>query len=165
MKKETYLKIFQKIQSVSNGVVLIKVLGKILTYATAFIYFAAIIENLLAQQWKRAALFILVPAVSFMAVSVFRKCYNARRPYERYHFTPLLAKDTKGKSFPSRHVFSIFVIGSTLAWVYPAVGILICLMGCVLAVIRVVVGVHFPKDVIAGALVGMVCGGMAGLFL
>lgn len=165
MKKETYLKIFQKVQSVPNGVEWIQLAGRVLTYATALSYLAAVAGNLIGQQWKSAAVLVLVPGITFLAVTVFRSCFHARRPYEIYDFKPLIAKDTKEKSFPSRHVFSIFVIGSTLAWFYPAVGILICLMGCVLAAIRVLVGVHFPKDVIAGALIGMVCGAVTGLFL
>lgn len=165
MQKETYERVFAKIRSKENGVKRIQILGQMLTYATALCYIAAIVGGFFETGWRSAVVIILVPAVSFLAVSVFRKCYNAKRPYEIYGFTPLIVKDTKGKSFPSRHVFSIFVIGSTMLWVYPVIGSIICFMGCILAVIRVVVGVHFPKDVIVGSIIGIVCGCMTGVFL
>lgn len=103
---------------------------------------------------------ILVPAVSFIAVSLLRALINAPRPYEAFALPPVIAKDTKGKSFPSRHAFSIFVIGVTFlaACPLPLVGWLILALGVCLAVVRVLAGVHFPRDVAAGALLGIACG-------
>lgn len=103
---------------------------------------------------------IAVPAISFVLVSLLRRCINAPRPYEVFNAQPVIAKDTLGKSFPSRHTFSIFIIGMTfyaccpLTWSGPA----ILALGCVLGAIRVLAGVHFPRDVIAGALAGILCG-------
>jgi len=161
MKRETYEKIFQKIRTVPKGVWWIQTLGKGLTYAAAVVYFLAITLQMYHGDKKAVVILIAVPAVSFLLVSVFRKWYNAKRPYEVYGFVPLIPKDTKGKSFPSRHVFSIFVIGSTMVRFYPATGVLVCLAGCVLAAVRVATGVHFPKDVIAGALIGILSGCVA----
>ena len=67
-------------------------------------------------------------------------------------------KDAPGKSFPSRHVFSIFVIAVTVFWVWPLPGILVGIAGAILSWCRVAGGVHFPRDVIAGALIGIGCG-------
>ena len=103
---------------------------------------------------------ILVPAVSFVIVSVFRRCYTAPRPYELLDIEPLIEKDTKGRSFPSRHVFSIFIIGMTFFYIAKPIGIVIGIMGIAMAYIRVVGGVHFPKDVVAGAVTGIFCGMM-----
>lgn len=165
MKKESYLRIFQRIQSFPNGTVLIQRLGEVITWAAALCYMISVLIMLFGRQWMRAEISLLVPALSFVAVSLFRSWWNQERPYEVYGFTPLIAKETKGKSFPSRHVFSIFVIGSTLYGSYPAVGVLVCLFGMVLALIRVAVGVHFPKDVVAGAVVGIACGCLTGVWL
>ena len=89
-----------------------------------------------------------------------RKTINAPRPYEVFDASPVIPKDTRGNSFPSRHAFSIFVIAMTfcaccpLAWV----GSVMLAAGVLLAVIRVVSGVHFPRDVVVGALLGMLAG-------
>ena len=102
----------------------------------------------------------LVPGISFVLVTVLRKVINAPRPYEVFDAAPVIPKDTRGNSFPSRHAFSIFVIAMTfcaccpLAWVGPVM----LAAGVLLAVIRVVSGVHFPCDVVVGALLGMLAG-------
>ena len=165
MKKETYRKIFDVVSTRPYGIKAMQATGKALTFITAILYFVVIGSQAYDGKWRQMAALILVPAVSFVAVSVFRSVYNAKRPYEIYDFKPLIPKDTKGKSFPSRHVFSIFVIGSSVCWFYPLPGGLLCLMGCILAVIRVAAGIHFPKDVIAGAVTGIVCGYLIGIVL
>ena len=62
------------------------------------------------------------------------------------------------RALPSRHVFSVFIIAATIFYVHPSAGILLGLLGVVLAVLRVIGGVHEPRDVIAGALAGILCG-------
>ena len=102
---------------------------------------------------------LLVPGISFVLVSIFRSWYDAPRPYEIPGAEPpLIKKDAPGKSFPSRHIFSIFVIAVTFFWVWPVPGILIGIAGVLLAWSRVAGGVHFPRDVIAGALIGVFSG-------
>jgi membrane-associated phospholipid phosphatase len=108
---------------------------------------------------------LLVPGISFVLVSIFRSWYDAPRPYEIPGAEPpLIKKDAPGKSFPSRHIFSIFVIAVTFFWVWPVPGILIGIAGVLLAWSRVAGGVHFPRDVIAGALIG-VFSGVIGYYL
>ena len=108
---------------------------------------------------------LLVPGISFVLVSIFRNWYDAPRPYEIPGAKPpLIKKDAPGKSFPSRHIFSIFVIAVTFFWVWPVPGILIGIAGILLAWSRVAGGVHFPRDVIAGALIG-VFSGVIGYYL
>ena len=54
-------------------------------------------------------------------------------------------------------MFSIFVIGGSIWVINKILGTVILVMGLFLAVIRVITGVHFPKDVAAGAVIGFVC--------
>lgn len=107
---------------------------------------------------SRALPALAVPAVSFALVSVFRHCRNAPRPYELLDIQPLIHKDTRGRSFPSRHVFSVFVIAMTFLWLCPPAGAAFGAVGVLLAVCRVIGGVHFPRDVIAGAAFGVLAG-------
>lgn len=99
-----------------------------------------------------------VPAVSFLLVSGLRKIIDAPRPYEKLHFRPLLQKEKHGESFPSRHVFSVFVIAFAFYYTCLPVGIVLTVFGVLLAAVRVVGGVHFPKDVLAGAGIGILAG-------
>ena len=60
---------------------------------------------LLEGRWQTLYESILVPGVSFVAVSVFRSICPARRPYEELAIQPLLVKETKGKVFPAGMCF------------------------------------------------------------
>lgn len=98
---------------------------------------------------------ILVPGLSFGAVTLVRRLINAPRPFEALAIEPIIHKDTKGNSMPSRHVFSLFVIAMTYLWVWPVMGVILLVLGVVLAGLRVIGGVHFPRDVLVGALCGI----------
>lgn len=163
MKKETYEKIFDMIGAKRESAQFWDLMGKLITLCTGICYFVTLFGRYLLAEWKELGVLILVPGVSFGAVSIFRKIYNAQRPYEVYGFQPLIQKDTKGKSFPSRHVFSIFVIAVAIAPFYPNACVGLGFAGVILGVLRVITGVHFPKDVIAGALMGIFFGGVANI--
>ena len=109
MKKETYVKCMDFIRSTPSGVVIVNNLGKLFTFITAACYLFITAGCIWGRLWQELIIYLAIPGISFVAVSIFRKCYNAKRPYEIYDFKPLIPKDTIGKSFPSRHVFSIFV--------------------------------------------------------
>lgn len=100
----------------------------------------------------------LVPFCTFAIVSVFRQIFNAQRPYEKYNITPLIAKDKKGQSFPSRHVASGFIIAMSFLYVNMILGIIFLIISAIIAITRVLAGVHFIKDVIAGALFSVIMG-------
>lgn len=107
---------------------------------------------------------ILTPFTSFILVSVIRKCIDAKRPYEKYDIKPLFIKDTKGESMPSRHVFSITIIAMCWLYVSVPIGSIMLALVIIMAVSRVLAGVHFVRDVLAGFAVGILCG-IAGLWL
>ncbi len=134
-----------------------RMLVRVLTGLTALGYGMAVLELLLCRD-RRIWPVLLVPAAGFILVSVMRNLYSAPRPYQVYGFTPILEKDTKGKSFPSRHVFSNAIIGMAVLSVDIPLGIVLLAAGFLLAVLRVMMGVHFPKDVIAGAGIGILAG-------
>lgn len=144
------------VRSYKYGIRAIYITGRAITYLTAVIYMLTI-TMLVYKKDMRFIRVIAVPAAGFILLSVFRAKYNAIRPYEKYNFKPLFPKDTHGKSFPSRHVFSIFACAGAISFIYPFTGALIYIMGVLLAIIRVIAGIHFPKDVIAGALTGILC--------
>lgn len=101
---------------------------------------------------------ILIPGISFVLLSIYRRTVNSPRPYEVFDLPPIIDKKTAGHSFPSRHIFSMFIIATTCFYFYPPAGVLIGLTGAALALNRVLGGVHFIKDVAAGALIGIACG-------
>ena len=164
MTKETYARWTAPFRSRPASIRALGRLNKALTLLCYVCY--PLLLGLVLFRWPGGLFLraILVPGVSFVAVSVFRAVLSAPRPYEVLDIDPLIRKDTKGKSFPSRHVFSVFVIAATWLYFYPMVGVFFLAAGVLLAAVRVLGGVHFPRDVLAGAILGLLCGG-AGMWL
>ncbi len=104
---------------------------------------------------------ILVPATSFLFVSLIRKIIKRQRPYEKYHYQSMIEKESKENSMPSRHVFSAVVIAMTFFYFNHFIGMILLVLACCSAVVRVIGGVHYISDVIVGFLLGI----LAGLFL
>ena len=128
-----------------------------LIYAAAALVVALLLFLLLTRD-PRLLRAVITPGVAFVALTLLRKWCNAPRPYEVLDITPLILKDTRGNSFPSRHVFSVFVIDMAFWWIFPPLGGVFLAVGVLIALIRVIGGVHFPRDVLAGAIMGAACG-------
>lgn len=169
MKKETYLALTNSLRQRPTLARIITRINTIITYSIYCAYpcllvwlFLQITFTAPFEEWLHSTFVaaLIVPLVSFVLLSLLRSQINAPRPYEVFNVEPVIPKDTRGNSFPSRHVFSIFVIGTTSLAVTPtpALGTIILVMGVLLAVVRVWSGVHFPRDVIAGALLGIAAG-------
>ena len=135
MTRETYRKMTGYFLQDEKKVRRIILANRLLT-GIVFVSYPLYLISLLLKRDTLLPQAVLVPAVSFVVVTLFRKIVNEPRPYEKYDLPPVIDKDTGGKSFPSRHVFSVFVI----------------------AVIRVIGGVHTVWDVTAGAAVGILSG-------
>ena len=148
MTKEQYIKITEPLRSNQERAKRVTSLNHMLT-ALVFCVYPLYLFMLFTDKnpWLWRA--ILVPAVSFVGLSVVRKILD---------MSPVLEKDTKGKSFPSRHVFSVFIIAMTIFYEHSGAGVLLGIIGLLLGIVRVLVGVHEPKDIIVGALAGIVCG-------
>lgn len=157
MTKEQYIKITEPMRNDPEKTKRIIGLNQIFTGAVFMVY-PLYMVMLYVEKDPKLMKAIFVPAVSFVLVTIFRKMINVPRPYEKFEIPPVIEKDTKGKSFPSRHVFSVFIIAVAIFYSHPGPGILIALIGIVMAVIRVLGGVHEPRDVIAGAVIGLICG-------
>ena len=84
---------------------------------------------------------------------------NAPRPYEQ-GIDALLKKKRTGHSFPSRHVFSAVMIAVTAAYLLPALSVPLFVAAALLALIRVLGGIHYPRDVFCGALFALIAGGI-----
>ena len=101
--------------------------------------------------------------VAFLVVSGVRAFINAPRPYEVLAVFDAPPKNRKGHSFPSRHVFSVFCIATVCAPILPHFALLSALLGLLLAASRVLLGIHFIRDVVAGGAIGVASGFLAAL--
>ena len=126
-----------------------------LTGILAFIlYLSTFVLTLLSSALGALKLLIIL-GVSYVLVSIFRKKINAPRPYELYDFYDLPPKSKRGVSFPSRHVFLVFAISTLCFPLLPLPSIIVRLFAVMQAVSRVLLGIHFIRDVVCGALLGV----------
>lgn len=127
------------------------------TYLFYVAYPALLIDRFFMQREIFAKL-LFIPAISLLILSVVRAKLNFPRPYEAEDIVPLIPKNTNGKSMPSRHIFSATIIAMAYLYVMPWLGIILLIVAIVNGCIRVIGGVHYPKDVFVGFLCGVVCG-------
>lgn len=77
---------------------------------------------------------------------------------------PLLDKDSSGRSMPSRHVFSATIISMACLHASLPIGLVCLIFSALLGLVRVLGGVHYPKDVLVGYACGLVWGFLFFLF-
>lgn len=94
--------------------------------------------------------YVLIPALGFLFVTLLRKFLKKPRPYEAWPIHPILKKETKGQSMPSRHVFSATIIAMCLLSLSLVLGSIFLALSILLACCRVLGGVHYPTDVAVG---------------
>ena len=107
---------------------------------------------------KQILIYVFIPATGFVILSFLRKKINAPRPYEEWDIKPLLDRDSPGQSMPSRHVFSATIISMACLHASSSVGVILLVFSALLGLVRVLGGVHFPKDVVVGYMCALVWG-------
>lgn len=150
MKKETYLKMTQPFRDNPKLAKSLHICNRILT-ALVFAAYPLLLMDMFIKRDPALVKAILVPMDGFIAVSVFRYLVNRPRPYENFQIPPVIPKDKKGQSFPSRHVFSAAVIAVTFCMqpAYWIAGSVLLGLAVAIGVIRIISGVHFISDVLA----------------
>ncbi len=104
---------------------------------------------------------ILVPGAGFLLCTLLRAGINAPRPYEKLDLPSITPKETRGKSFPSRHAACGAVIAVTALGLCPPLGWVLLGVSLLIPLSRVLAGVHFIRDVICGWLLGALVGLLA----
>ena len=158
MTSERYEKLVAPLRRHPRAVAALAGVNLALT-AVCYTVYPLLLLFLLGERDARFWRCLLVPAVSFAAVTLFRSACNAPRPYEQ-GIDALLKKKRTGHSFPSRHVFSAVMIAVTAAYLLPALSVPLFVAAALLALIRVLGGIHYPRDVFCGALFALIAGGI-----
>lgn len=133
------------------------VISKVLPILNAIMYLSALGYLYISNNQKLYKA-VIIPLIVFVFVTVIRKILNYKRPYDELDFIPFFenVKKDKGKSFPSRHTASAFVIAMSLFYINMYVGIIGFITAVLIGISRVLIGVHYPKDVIVAFFVSVI---------
>ena len=109
---------------------------------------------------SRRRLFFYIEALlalilgSGLLVQFFRFFYHYPRPFEEIGFTPLITGPASS-SFPSNHAAILFALSLLVFYLNRRVGLWFFVLSLLNGLARVVVGVHWPLDILGGALIGL----------
>lgn len=162
--KSKYESVLYRVYSDVGLTKILKVASAAIAALTALAFFVHLLELFLEDPLLPIEELIITGA-PFVILSVVRRLINAPRPYEIFEFYEKKPRCKAGRSFPSRHVFSVFVIAAVILPSSLFLGITLLLLGTALALFRVLLGIHFIRDVAAGALIGIISGALGLLTL
>ena len=163
--QEWYQNISSRLTSHPPLLFLLRSFNRLMTVTMPLLYLALLVTTYLQLGLgQQVGVYVLIPATGFVILSLFRKKINHPRPYETWDISPLLEKDSSGQSMPSRHVFSATIISMACLHVSLPVGLACLLFSALLGLVRVLGGVHYPKDVVVGYACGLMWGVLFFLF-
>ena len=172
MNKTSYQKFYQKITEYlyphPNAIKALILTDKILAWSFSLAYpiFLAIVLFSRPFDLLFTANVVGLPALCFLCVTLLRRLIHRPRPYEKTGagIDPLISKRGENNSMPSRHVASAFVIGTVILMQSTVFGAIALVCASALGFLRFLEGVHYPTDLIVGALLGAAFGSVGFLF-
>ena len=130
-------------------------LTRVGTYGLVWIFLAA----LAAWLWRKPAVLPVVVIADLLAEGLSdlgKLLFDRARPPLRYPEPWPLVHLPHTASFPSGHATTSFACAATLARFAPRrIAVLLYVLAALIAYSRVYVGVHYPLDVLGGAVLGL----------
>jgi undecaprenyl-diphosphatase len=107
-------------------------------------------------RWRLTSASALASAgLALLVNQLVAKVYDRPRPYQSHGDVHVFVPRSHDPSFPSDHASAAFAIAFSVLLVDRVVGALFVAAAATLAIGRVIVGAHYPADVVAGCFVGL----------
>lgn len=116
-------------------------------------------ERALNQRTAVMSVFAVVLALA--AGSVLHHLHSEARPFVVDGSTRLLIPHAADPGFPSDHALFSFAVAGTVVWWRRRLGLVALAAAALIGIARVYVGVHWPTQIVAGAVVGLLAGALA----
>jgi undecaprenyl-diphosphatase len=114
------------------------------------------------RRLRAAGVVAVALTLAFLMTDLVIKPVVARaRPFESSVATRVIDRRPLTYSFPSGHAASSVAGAVTLSQFWPAGRVVLWSLATLVAVSRIYVGVHYPLDVLGGALLGLACAWVA----
>jgi undecaprenyl-diphosphatase len=107
------------------------------------------------RRWGVSALTVIAVALADWSSMGLKALVDRPRPPLRYSEPKTLVALPHDASFPSGHAATSFAAATMLAFAFPRLAPFLYVLAAAVAFSRVYVGVHYPLDVIGGALLGV----------
>ena len=139
------------------------ILDAVFVFLAKFLPYLLVLSFLVLIFYKsgfRRRIFFYIESVlalilgSGLLVQFFRFFYHHPRPFEEIGFTPLITGPASS-SFPSNHAAILFALSLLVFYLNRKVGLWFFILSFLNGLARVIVGVHWPLDILGGALVGL----------
>lgn len=131
-----------------------KAVSLVTTYAAVWLILAFLLTC--SDRYRKAGVAVIVSVFAvFIVVDVLMKpIFGRTRPFEVADF-PLIVTAPSSFSFPSGHTAYAFAASTAILVYCRKAGILAIAFACVVGFSRMYLYVHWPTDVLAGAIVGV----------
>lgn len=94
--------------------------------------------------------------LSTIIAQIFKKGVSRIRPFLTISNLNIKKIGIDEYSFPSGHTTAAFTVSIMISLFYPTVTFVLMLLACVIGISRIYLGVHYPSDVFAGAILGTI---------
>lgn len=119
-------------------------------------------SGLRKKNWEMIFVALFSAAVArFGLAELVRYFYSRPRPFEILPEVHQLIFRDGGGAFPSGHAVFSFAIAAVVARYYPKTSILFFLAALNMSLARVQAGIHWPSDILGGAIIGVAVGWLA----
>jgi len=107
---------------------------------------------------KVAALMLVSGAVGLAVYKLLKRTFVRERPFIRHAGISLAGAPLDRYSFPSGHTLHAVAFTWQACAAFPELGFILIPLACAIAASRVVLGLHYPTDVLVGAFLGSISG-------
>lgn len=159
--------IFQQINGLARHFVWLDWLGIFLASYCQYLVAGALLLFVLASKtkkeevsraWMVALAFLAALLARFGVTSLIYYFFTRLRPFVAHATTQLIFYDAAKPSFPSGHATFFFALAMVVFLYNKKIGGWFLAMALLISLARVYVGVHYPSDILAGALIGIFTG-------
>lgn len=115
------------------------------------------LERSARNHWLPMAALVFISAViaRFGVTELIRLFYDQPRPFEIVEGARQLIEHSGGGSFPSGHAAFAFALAAATSFYDQRLGIFFWVSAILIGLSRIAAGVHWPSDILGGAIVGI----------